>query len=68
VPFLITIQTRKAMILLLLKKSGRDRDADIKNRLVDIAGEGEGRMNPESSIEKYTLPYAKLDSQWEFAV
>ena len=68
VPFLITIQKRKAMVLLLLKKNGRSRDTDIKNRLVDRVGEGQGRMNRESSIEKYTLPDAKLDSQWEFAV
>ena len=53
------------MVLLLLKKNGRSRDADIKNRLVDTVGEGQGRMNRESSIEKYALPYAKLDSQWD---
>ena len=45
VPFLITIQKRKAVILLLLKKNGRNRDADMQNRLVDIAGEGGGRTN-----------------------
>ena len=31
-------------------------------------GEGEGGMSWESTIETYILPYAKLDSQWEFPV
>ena len=31
-------------------------------------GEGEDGTNWESSIETYTLPYVKLDSQWKFAV
>ena len=41
---------------------------------MDTVGKGEGGMrgkcgtNGESSIETYTLPYIKLDSQWKFAV
>ena len=31
-------------------------------------GEGEGGMNEKCSIEACTLPYVKIDSQWEFAV
>ena len=31
-------------------------------------GEGEDGTNWESSIETYTLPYVKLDSQWKFTV
>ena len=31
------------------------RDTDIKNRLVDTAGEGEGGKNWETSIKTYTL-------------
>ena len=47
---------------------GRNRDTDIENRLVDTAGEGEGGMNWESSIEIYALPCVKTDSQWEAAI
>ena len=36
-----------------------NRDADIENRLVETAREGEGGMNGESSIETYALPYVK---------
>ena len=36
---------------------GRNRDADIENRLVDTAGEREGGRNWESSTEICTLPY-----------
>ena len=35
---------------------GRNRDADIENRLVETVGEGEGKTNTESSNETYTLP------------
>ena len=38
---------------------GRNRDSDIQNRLVDIAGEGEGVTNLESSTDIYTLPCVK---------
>ena len=34
---------------------GRNRDADIENRLVGTAGEEEGGMNGDSSMETYTL-------------
>ena len=35
------------------------RDTDIKNRLLDSVGEGEGGMILENSIETCILPYAK---------
>ena len=38
---------------------GRNRDADIEDGLVATAGEGEGGMNWESSIDIYTLLYIK---------
>ena len=38
---------------------GRNRDSDIGNRLMDIAGAGEGGMNWESSSELYILPFVK---------
>ena len=38
---------------------GSKGDTDIKNRLLDTVGEGEGGMIRESSIETYALPYAK---------
>ena len=38
---------------------GSKRDTDIKNRLLDTMGEGEGGMTGESSIETYILPYVK---------
>ena len=34
-------------------------DPEIKNRLVDSVGEGEGVMNWKSNIETHTLPYIK---------
>ena len=34
-------------------------DADIKDRILDTVGEGEGGMIWESSMETYTLPYVK---------
>ena len=40
----------------------------IKNRLVDTVGEGERGMNWDTSVNTWTLPNVKLDSQWEFAV
>jgi len=33
------------------------RDIDIKNRLLDSVGEGEGEMICENSIETRVLPY-----------
>ena len=35
---------------------------------MDTPRAGEGETNGESSMETYTVPYAKLDSQWELAV
>ena len=35
------------------------RDTDIKNRLLDSVGEGEGGMTWENSIETCILPYVK---------
>ena len=43
---------------------GRNRDADIKNGLVDPAEEGEGGMNWESNIGIYSLPRAKWVPCW----
>ena len=38
---------------------GRKGDIDVKNRLLDSVGEGEGGMIWENSTETYTLPYVK---------
>ena len=38
---------------------GSKGDTDIKNRLLDSVGEGEGGMIWENSIETYTLPQVK---------
>ena len=38
---------------------GSKGDTDVKNRLLDSAGEGEGGMLLENSTETYTLPYRK---------
>ena len=38
---------------------GKNGDTDIENRLVGAVGEGERRMNGESSIDMYTLPCVK---------
>ena len=35
------------------------RDTDVKNRLLDSVGEGEGGMIWENSIETYILLYVK---------
>ena len=35
------------------------RDSDVKNRLLDSVGEGEGRMILENTIETCILPYVK---------
>ena len=35
------------------------RDTDVKNRLLDYVGEGEGGMIWENSIEICILPYVK---------
>ena len=38
---------------------GSKRDTDVKNRLLDSVGEGEGGMIWENSIETCILPYVK---------
>ena len=38
---------------------GSKRNTDVKNRLWDSVGEGEGEMIWEISIETGTLPYVK---------
>ena len=35
------------------------RDTDVKNRLLDSVGEGEGGIIRENSIETHILPYVK---------
>ena len=45
-----------------------EQNSKLENRVVDTPGEGEDGMYWESSIETYTLPYVKLDSQWRFSV
>ena len=39
---------------------GRKRDTDIKNRLFDSVGEGEGGVIWENSIETCIVPYVKI--------
>ena len=46
---------------------GSNRDTDIKNRLVDTVGKGEGGMNWENSMET-DITACKIDSKWEFVV
>ena len=36
-----------------------EKDTDVKNRLLDSVGEGEGEMIWENSIETSLLPYVK---------
>ena len=38
---------------------GSKRDTDVKNRLLDYVGEGEGGMIIEKSIETCISPYVK---------
>ena len=47
---------------------GSNGDADRENRLEDTVQEGESGTNWVTSVEIYTLPYVKLDSQWKYAV
>ena len=35
------------------------KDSDVKNRLLDSVGEGEGGMICENSNQTYILPYVK---------
>ena len=39
--------------------NGNKRDTDVKSRLLDSVGEGEGRMIWENSTETCALPYVK---------
>ena len=48
------MESRKMILMNLF--AGQERDADIKNRLVDTVRGGEGGTNSESRIETYTLP------------
>ena len=41
---------------------GNKRDTNVKNRLLDYVGEGEGGTMGENSSETCTLPYAKVTS------
>ena len=47
------MEFRKMVTTLYVKK----RDTDIKNRLLDSVGEGEGEMICKKSIETRVLPY-----------
>ena len=38
---------------------GSKRDTDVKNKLLDYVGEGEGGMIRENGIETCILPYVK---------
>ena len=51
-------ESRKMVLITYLQS--RNRDRDVENRPVDMeTGEGEGRVNWESSIDVYTLPSIK---------
>ena len=54
--------------IVLMKLSEGQQWVCRHKELVDTVREGEYRTNWESSIETYTLPYVKLDSQWKFAI
>ena len=47
----------RKMVMIIHK--GQQGDTDVKNRLLDSVGEGEGGMSQENSIETCTLPYVK---------
>ena len=47
---------KMVMTILHARQQG---DIDVKNRLLDSVGEGEGGMIWENSIETCTLPYVK---------
>ena len=46
----------------------RNRDIDVENGHVDTGWEGEGGTNWEITMDIYTLPCVKIDSQWEHAI
>ena len=49
----------RKMVTMTLYERHSKRDTDVKNRLLDSVGEGEGRMIWENSIETCVLPYVK---------
>ena len=60
------MESRKTIQMNLMQ--GNNKDADVENRLVDTAGEGEGGMDGESSIETQCITICVIKNQWEFAV
>ena len=53
--------------MVLKNLQGSNGEIDIENRLMDMAGGGEGEMYGKSNMEIY-ITICKIDSQWEFAV
>ena len=53
----IYMEFRKMVMITLYARC--KRDTDVKNRLLDSVGEGEGGVIWENNIETYTLPYVK---------
>ena len=53
----IYIEFRKMVMMTLYAR--QQKDTDVKNRLLDSVGEGEGEMISENSIETCILPYVK---------
>ena len=51
------MEFRKIVTMTLNEDS--KRDTDVKNRLLDSVGEGEGGMISENSTETCILPYVK---------
>ena len=51
------MEFRKTVLMIL--HSGQQRRPDVKDRLLDLVGEGEGGMIWENSIETCTLSYEK---------
>ena len=51
------MEFRKMVTMTLYAR--QKRDTDVKNRLLDSVGEGEGGMICENSIETCVLPYVK---------
>ena len=47
---------------------GRNRGADVENKLGDTVGEGEGRVNCESSTDIRTLPCVKQTASGELSL
>ena len=46
-------------IVPVILRARQQRGTDIKKRLLDTVGEGEGGMIRENSTETYILPYVK---------